>query len=79
MSEDPIKRLAWLRADCGALRVLHDRLTSDCVLSRASLLRQIEDHEREIAELERTLDPSMVAALSATTAVDALAALVGAP
>lgn len=76
MSDDPIKRLAWLRADCAVIRRILSGSTSR--LSRPSLQRRLEDDEREIAAIEAH-DPSMVEALSATTAIDALAALVGAP
>lgn len=79
MSEDPIKRLAWLRADCDGVRAMIEEMPADWFQERMEMAMRIEEHEREIAELERALDTSMVEALSATTAIDALAALMGAP
>ncbi len=51
IGEDPVKRLAWLRADCDAVRALLAQMPEEWFQERGELAIRIEEHEREIAAL----------------------------
>jgi hypothetical protein len=51
VSEDPAKRLAWLRGDVNTVRSLVECMPEDWYLERIEMQIRIEEHEREIAAL----------------------------
>ena len=69
MSEDPVKRLAWLRADCDAVRALLAQMPAEWFQERAELAIRIEEHEREIAAIERDEEERREAAESRRYAI----------
>lgn len=58
MTEDPAKRLEWLRGDVNTVRSLVECMPEDWYQERMEMAHRIEEHEREIAALTARCDRS---------------------